>query len=59
MVASDRDFWGWQNPAGTATNSHHEREVILSSEKREYSSADTFWGIEERSIKYEYFEAKF
>uniref|UniRef100_A0A0D3E9W2 Uncharacterized protein n=1 Tax=Brassica oleracea var. oleracea TaxID=109376 RepID=A0A0D3E9W2_BRAOL len=30
-----------RNVTGTATNSHHEREAIIPSEKKEYSSADT------------------
>ncbi|KAL0647177.1 hypothetical protein Bca4012_045468 [Brassica carinata] len=30
-----------RNVTGTATNSHHEREAIPPTEKRDYSSADT------------------
>ena len=63
MVASDIDFWGWKSPAGTAPEqpqiatmkkkpSHHPKREIRAQQTR-------FGGTEERSIKYEYLEAKF
>ncbi|KAF3580729.1 hypothetical protein DY000_02031010 [Brassica cretica] len=55
VVASDRDFWGWQNPAGTSPEqpqiatmkekpSHHPKREIRAQQTR-------FGGTEERSIK--------
>ena len=63
VVASDRDFWRWQSPAGTSPEqpqiatmkekpSHHPKREIRAHQTR-------FGGTEEISIKYEYFEAKF
>ena len=63
VVASDRDFWRWQSPAGT---SPEQPQIATLKEKpsyhpkRESTALQTrFGGIEERSIKYEYLEAKF
>ncbi|KAF2532385.1 hypothetical protein F2Q70_00031621 [Brassica cretica] len=57
VVASDRDFWRWQSPAGTLAEqpqiatmkekpSHHPKREIRAHQTR-------FGGTEERSIKYE------
>ncbi|KAL0771019.1 hypothetical protein Bca101_036170 [Brassica carinata] len=57
VVASDRDYWGWQIPAGTSPEqpqiatmkekpSHHPKREIRAQQTR-------FGGTEERSIKYE------
>ncbi|KAF3556350.1 hypothetical protein F2Q69_00012923 [Brassica cretica] len=63
VVASDRDFWRWQSPAGTSPEQPQiatMKEKPSHHPKREISAQQTrFGGTEERSIKYEYFEAIF
>ncbi|KAL0750916.1 hypothetical protein Bca101_032919 [Brassica carinata] len=56
IVASDRDFWGWQSPAGTSPEqppSATMKERPSHQPKREITAQQTrFGGTEERSIKY-------
>lgn len=63
MLASDRNFWGWQNPAGTLPKQPQiatMKEKPSHHPKREIRAQQTHFGrTEERSIKYEYFEDKF
>ena len=63
MVTSDREFWGRQSPARTLPEQPQiatMKEKPSYHPKRESRALQTrFRGIEERSIKYKYFEAIF
>ncbi|KAF3594484.1 hypothetical protein DY000_02021717 [Brassica cretica] len=57
MVVSDKDFWGWQSPAGTSPEQPQiatMKEKPSHHPKRESRALQTrCGGTEERSIKYE------